>query len=96
VDTGDRPREAEMRTGIGDSHQQAERFDDASRQYHRAIAIAEEIGDRGALAHACGDTEEARVQWQRALDLYVDLGLPAADAVRTLLADTESTAWSPS
>lgn len=101
LDTGNRPGEAEVRTGIGDSLLETERFDDALRQYQLAIAIAREIDDTTALAQACeragrahrsrGEPEEARAAWQRALELYVELGLPEADAVRELLAHVHGT-----
>jgi tetratricopeptide (TPR) repeat protein len=95
LQTGDRPKETEAETGIGDALTDSGRPAEALHHYERAIKLAEDIGDRGELARAheragraqcaLGSREHARASWQRALELYAELGVPEADQVRELI-----------
>jgi len=59
-------------------------YDEAARQYQRALNIRERLGDQakiaisysqlGVLAQLRGDYDEAARQYQRALDIYERLG----------------------
>ncbi len=65
-------------------------YDEAARQYQRALDISEQLGDQdgmasgyhqlGWLAQMRGDLDEAARQYQRALDIKVRLGDQAAIA----------------
>jgi tetratricopeptide (TPR) repeat protein len=67
----------------------------ARTYYAEALAISVEHGNRyeqarahagvGHALHALGDLDQGRRSWRQALDLYVRLDAPEADALRILL-----------
>ncbi|MHB9863494.1 hypothetical protein [Streptomyces sp. YIM S03343] len=71
----------------------------ARTQHAAALALATEIGDRYEQARAqaglarlrfeAGDAIAARDGWRRALELYVELGVPDAEEIHTRLAELE-------
>jgi tetratricopeptide (TPR) repeat protein len=88
---------AEVLNGLGKAHLAADRPTDARIQHTLALGLASRTGRRfeQARAHdglarawqALGDSRACR-HWQQALDLYVSLGSPAAEEIRTQLAMT--------
>ena len=69
---------------------------EARARHAAALSLASQAADQherarahdglGASYQAIGDASSASRQWQEALSLYTELGVPAADAVRTRLA----------
>ncbi|WP_170068064.1 AfsR/SARP family transcriptional regulator [Lentzea guizhouensis] len=95
LSTGNLGLQAEALNGLGHA---AELSGDQARAlaHHRqALDLAELTGDRyqlarahDGIAHACvavNQYEEAREHWCRALNLYVESGVPEAEAVRARL-----------
>ena len=72
---------------------------DARAQYATALSVSAQIGEKyeqarahNGLAHAyqaAGDPGQARHHWKEALTLYISLGAPDTDQVRSHLATTE-------
>jgi tetratricopeptide (TPR) repeat protein len=95
-ETGDRPSEAEALNDLGRSLCAAGRADEALARHAQALAVASAIGTPHELARAhdgladasrlLGALDRARDEWLRALEIYSDLGVPEAAAVRASLA----------
>lgn len=93
---GDLAGETTALNGLGEAFRMAERPGDARAQHAAALALAAQIGHKHeqARAHdglassyaASGDIDRSRSHWREALTLYVGLGAPEADQVRTRLA----------
>ena len=88
--------ELESLNDIGRSLSTLGRLDEAEERHREAERLAISTGDRYQLArvhdglghvlHARGDTDDARLHWQQALDLLTELGLSEeAETVRTQL-----------
>jgi len=43
----------------------------------------EELAEAAGACHCVGQADQAREHWQRALDIYTDLGVPEAASVPT-------------
>ena len=91
----DRPREGSTLRLLGDVHLAANRLDLAFDCHTRALDIASQDTYRvveaaaleclGTDLHRTGDHIGAREHWQRALEIYEQLGDPHADDLRTRL-----------
>ncbi|MEV4515792.1 tetratricopeptide repeat protein [Dactylosporangium sp. NPDC049525] len=90
--TGERYGEASALNGLGDAARAAGDADAALRHHTAACAVAAATGDR----HQRADAEtgiglalraDGRPHLQRALALYEELGVPAADRLRALVAE---------
>ena len=87
---------------IGDVHLQTGNYSSALNDYRSALELSRRIGDvyQEALAHdglgsVLRHTEgaaAAREHWRRALDLFEQIGVPEADAVRSRLRAADATA----
>jgi DNA-binding SARP family transcriptional activator/tetratricopeptide (TPR) repeat protein len=92
---GDKNREAEALNGLGEALTALSQTREARAQHHDALLLAREMGNRrlqarshDGLAHTCyatGDLNQARQHWERAMELYVALGIPEATRVRAQL-----------
>jgi tetratricopeptide (TPR) repeat protein len=88
--------EAEALNGLGEALRGTGRLEQSRACHTDALALAVQIGEayeqacahRGIAAtyHATGEPDRARQHWQRALDLFTDLGVPEAEPVRADLA----------
>jgi DNA-binding SARP family transcriptional activator/Tfp pilus assembly protein PilF len=93
---GDRASEAEVLNGLGETLRALGTPAEAIAQHTKALTMADAIGDRyeqarahdgiAASQHLTGDTGRAAVHWRDALELYIGLGVPEAEAVRARLA----------
>ena len=80
----DSPRQASLTITLGTLARDRGDYDEAARQYQRALDIFERLGDQanmatsygqlGTLAYLRGDYDEAARQYQRALDIRERLG----------------------
>ncbi len=94
---GDRESQAAASNGYGEAARAAGDPTGALSAHSRAHARATEIGDRmeqarahEGLGHSYRDLDDYQLagqQWQQALDLYTELGVPEADRVRAKLAE---------
>jgi tetratricopeptide (TPR) repeat protein/DNA-binding XRE family transcriptional regulator len=94
-ETDDRSGEAKALNGLGDILLASGKAGRARTQHTAALDLANQIGSKyqqaqahNGLAHAnnaLGHRRQARRHWQEALALYVDLGTPETDEVRTSL-----------
>jgi DNA-binding SARP family transcriptional activator/tetratricopeptide (TPR) repeat protein len=94
-ETGDRKEEAEVRNALGDAYRRMGHPDDARREHSAALAIARDIDDRYQVAcaldglaqaeQAAEATEVAREHWLAALEIFDEMQVPEADAVRARL-----------
>jgi DNA-binding SARP family transcriptional activator/tetratricopeptide (TPR) repeat protein len=85
--------------GLGEVFLATGRPSDARAQYAIALSVSAQIGEKyeqarahNGLAHAyqaAGDPGQARHHWKEALTLYISLGAPDTDQVRSHLATTE-------
>jgi tetratricopeptide (TPR) repeat protein len=92
---GDPYNAARAGTLLGRAQLGCGRPDEAQEQLEAALAVLTAMAAGFETAHALeglaevarstGHTERARVRYQEALDLYTDLGVPAAQEVRTRL-----------
>jgi tetratricopeptide (TPR) repeat protein len=92
---GDRKGEAEARNVLGDVQRLAGHLDDAMREHSAALAVARDIDDRYQEAcaldglaraeRAAGRADAARDHWLAALEIFDELQVPEADAVRARL-----------
>jgi len=93
---GQRSGEAGALNALGEAYHAAGELSEARIQHAAALDLATEIGDRHEQAHAhnglarihnaIGATGQARHHWRQALTLYINLGVPEADAIRAHLA----------
>ncbi|MDG4822942.1 BTAD domain-containing putative transcriptional regulator [Asanoa sp. WMMD1127] len=100
--TGARGGETECLNDLGRVLHALNRTTEAAARHHEALTIAEESGDRYQQALALdglgladvlrGDDDAARARWGAALDIFAELGVPEAVAVRGRLADLDPTA----
>jgi tetratricopeptide (TPR) repeat protein/DNA-binding SARP family transcriptional activator len=98
---GNRTGEASARNGLGETCCAASRLQDAITHHEAALTLAVDVGVRHEEARAfdglatarqtLGDNTGAHRQWQEALALYTDLGVPEADTIRTKLSRYAST-----
>lgn len=95
-ESGDRDAEAWALNGLGEAAQAAGRAAEAIIQHTAADAIASDIGSRdqqaraqaglGEAHRASAEPAAARSHFERALRLYAELGMPAAERIRERLA----------
>ncbi|MFD0664990.1 tetratricopeptide repeat protein [Thermocatellispora tengchongensis] len=96
-ETGDKALEAAALNGLGNTNRLFALRESVLEFHEQALRIAEEIGDRYEQAQAhegiagvhdgLGRAEDARDHWRRALSIYVSLGSPDADRVRSSLGE---------
>lgn len=94
---GHRWREAEGLYRLGTIHHAEQQYTEALDCYQQSRAICQELHhhddeaevlrELGVTLRALGRVDEARSRWQEALSIFEDLQLPAADDIRTMLAD---------
>ncbi|MGX7826620.1 BTAD domain-containing putative transcriptional regulator [Actinokineospora sp. 24-640] len=93
----DRHIEGHALHNLGYAHWRAGQFDDAMRDYRRALELREEIGDTegrgttmdaiGTLLCATGNPTTGRRYWYEALVTLESIGHPVAEEIRARLAD---------
>ncbi|GAA3824179.1 BTAD domain-containing putative transcriptional regulator [Sphaerisporangium flaviroseum] len=92
---GERYGEACALNGLGDARSHGGAPADAVERHTAALNLAIDIGERdeearahdglGHAYHALDDLASARSHWRQALSAYTELGVPAADDIRTRL-----------
>jgi tetratricopeptide (TPR) repeat protein len=95
-ETGDASLETETLSTLGDTLLEMRRTGPALARFRAALTLAAQAGDRFEQARAldgvaralaaAGQHDQAREQWQRALEIFSDLGVPEACRVRGHLA----------
>jgi DNA-binding SARP family transcriptional activator len=95
-DLGSRALEGNVLDNLARVYQSMGRYEEALQRCEEALAARRDTTDRygeaetldclGHIHQAGGRTVEARRQWSRALDLFEELGAPAAADVRAQLA----------
>jgi len=94
-DNGDPGGEVRALNGLADAQHRSGRAAAARTTYRKALSLAADIGSGqelgrahdglGRVLHDLGDQRSARRHWQTAWELYNDLHLPEAEAVRARL-----------
>jgi DNA-binding SARP family transcriptional activator/uncharacterized protein HemY len=94
---GDRGGQTEALNGTGETLLATGQPTQAHDCYTAALTLASRTGDRyqqarahrglAAACNATGQQGQGQQHWQRALDIYTDLGVPEAEQMRTSSAD---------
>jgi tetratricopeptide (TPR) repeat protein len=95
---GDRNSESEVLNDLGETCLAMGSADQAVAHHESALALAREVHVRpqearahNGIAHALCSTDPpaARDHWRRALDIYLEIGVPEADDIRRRLEDLD-------
>ncbi|HTI23531.1 MAG TPA: BTAD domain-containing putative transcriptional regulator [Kutzneria sp.] len=89
---GERFQEAQALNGIAAAAMAMHRPTEAELHHDAALQLATAIGDRYERARALegiGHLRQQAALWREALAIYEDIGVPAADQLRSRLADVE-------